>query len=97
LRLEVPRRASATKARSFCLNERRVEQQLFGRVTNDFAVTGMLASDGAGIFDFGHAEANPIHMSFSATIMSYGSSQEKSVAEAPCFWQNTAVRFMGRR
>ena len=69
----------------------------FGLVTDDFAVTGMLASDGAGIFDLGHAEANPIHMPFRATIMSYGSSHQKSVAEAPCFWQNKGSCFMGHR
>ena len=45
----------------------------FGQVTNDFViVTGTLTPEGAGFFDLGRTEANPIPMPFQATIMSYG-------------------------
>lgn len=45
-----------------------------GQVTNDFvAVTGTLAPEGTGFFDLGRAEAEPIPMPFTATILSYGS------------------------
>lgn len=45
-----------------------------GQVTNDFVtVTGTLAPEGAGLFDLGRTEANPIPMPFTAAIMSYGS------------------------
>lgn len=44
-----------------------------GQVTNDFVtVTGTLAPEGAGFFDLGRAEGNPIPMPFQAAIMSYG-------------------------
>ena len=44
-----------------------------GQVTNDFvAVTGTLTPEGAGFFDLGRTEANPIPVPFQATIMSYG-------------------------
>jgi hypothetical protein len=44
-----------------------------GKITNDFVtVTGTLASEGAGFFDLGSTEENPIPMPFTATIMSYG-------------------------
>jgi fibronectin-binding autotransporter adhesin len=44
-----------------------------GQITNDFVtVTGTLAPEGAGFFDLGRSEANPIPMPFTTTIMSYG-------------------------
>lgn len=44
-----------------------------GQVTNDFVlVTGTLTPEGAGFFDLGRTEANPIPMPFQATVMSYG-------------------------
>ena len=45
-----------------------------GQITNDFvAVTSTLAPEGAGTFDLGCTEADPITLPFSCTIMSYGS------------------------
>ena len=45
-----------------------------GHVTNDFVtVTGALAAEGPCFVDCGRTEANPLHMPFSTTIMSYGS------------------------
>ena len=44
-----------------------------GKVTNDFVtVTGALAPEGAGTFDLGRAEDNPVILPFSMTVMSYG-------------------------
>lgn len=44
-----------------------------GKVTNDFVtVSGTLAPEGAGFFDLGRTEANPIPMPFKTTVMSYG-------------------------
>jgi fibronectin-binding autotransporter adhesin len=45
-----------------------------GQVTNDFVtVTGTLAPEGAGTFDLGRTEADPISLPFALTVMSYGS------------------------
>lgn len=47
---------------------------MLGQITNDFvAVTSTLAPEGAGTFDLGCTEADPITLPFSCTIMSYGS------------------------
>ena len=44
-----------------------------GKVTNDFVtVTGALAPEGAGTFDLGRAEDNPVILPFSMTVLSYG-------------------------